>query len=303
MAVRQAPDPAAASAPEILRLAAFSRDPAGGNPAGVALCRTHPPDDEMQRLAAAVGLSETVFLAPLDEAGDGTPRWRGRYFAPASEVDFCGHATIAAGVLLGRRRNLSRLYLETNHATVPVRVGRGEDGVWRATLRSPAASVAPLSPEVVDHALTLLRWTRDDLDPDLPPAHAHAGAGHLLLFLRERYLLGDLRYDHEGLAALCREQGWLTVACLWRRDDRRFHARNAAPAVGIEEDPATGSAAAALGGYLRDRGIMEPPWRLTIRQGEDMGRPGTIRVRIPEDDPGIDVGGTAVVLPPAGGDG
>lgn len=282
---------------EVVRLAAFTRDPAGGNPAGVVLVGAHPPREEMQRLAARVGDSETVLLAPLGAADDGAPRWRARYFTPEVEVDFCGHATIAAGVLLARRHGVRRAHLETNHATVPLRLARDREGDWEATLRSPAASTRPVDAEVLQEALTWLRWSGHDLDPQLPAARADAGAGHLLVFLRERRLLADLRYDRDRLAALCTREGWLTVACLWRRDDRRFHARNVAPAVGIREDPATGSAAAALGGYLRGRGITAAPWRLTVRQGEDMGRPSTIRVRIPEDDPGIDVSGTAVRLP------
>ena len=83
---------------EILRLAAFTDDPRGGNPAGVVI-GTHLPDAaEMQRIAAEVGYSETAFLA-----GDGGTRWTVRYWSPAAEVPFCGHATIASAVALHER--------------------------------------------------------------------------------------------------------------------------------------------------------------------------------------------------------
>ena len=87
----------------LLRLAAFTADPAGGNPAGVWIGDELPPAGEMQRIAAEVGYSETAFLAP-DASGE-PGRWRVRYFSPLAEVPFCGHATIASGVALaGRER-------------------------------------------------------------------------------------------------------------------------------------------------------------------------------------------------------
>ena len=92
---------------ELRRLAAFTLDPAGGNPAGVWIGADLPDPAEMQRIAAEVGYSETAFLAP-----DGTHRpgaYRVRYFSPAAEVPFCGHATIASGVALAERTGPGRL--------------------------------------------------------------------------------------------------------------------------------------------------------------------------------------------------
>ena len=80
----------------LLRLAAFSTDPKGGNPAGVWIGETLPSDEEMQRFAAEVGYSETAFVVPAN----GWERTI-RYFSPETEVTFCGHATIATGVALG----------------------------------------------------------------------------------------------------------------------------------------------------------------------------------------------------------
>ena len=82
----------------LLRLAAFTTDPNGGNPAGVWVGEALPTETEMQRIAAEVGYSETAFLAP-DGSGD-AGRFRVRYYSPLAEVQFCGHATIAGGVAL-----------------------------------------------------------------------------------------------------------------------------------------------------------------------------------------------------------
>jgi PhzF family phenazine biosynthesis protein len=83
---------------------------------------------------------------------------------------------------------------------------------------------------------------------------------------------------------------------LWRESSIRFHARNAFAVGGVVEDPATGAAAAAFGGYLRDAGFLAPPARLTILQGEDLGRPSALVVDVPADRPGIDVSGSAVPM-------
>ena len=74
-----------------------------------------------------------------------------------------------------------------------------------------------------------------------------------------------------------------------------FHARNPFPPGGVVEDPATGAAAAALGGYLRALGLVPPSRRVSIRQGEDMGRPSLLLVDIPQQG-GIDVTGSATRL-------
>jgi len=97
----------------LLRLAAFTADPAGGNPAGVWIGDVLPPAGEMQRIAAEVGYSETAFLAP-DASGE-AGRWRVRYFSPLAEVPFCGHATIASGVaLVGRDATTPALIAPSN---------------------------------------------------------------------------------------------------------------------------------------------------------------------------------------------
>lgn len=83
---------------ELLRLSAFATDGHGGNPAGVWLGTVLPPADEMQRIAADVGYSETAFNQRLDDHA-----WVTRYYTPRAEVSFCGHATIATAVALGRR--------------------------------------------------------------------------------------------------------------------------------------------------------------------------------------------------------
>lgn len=274
---------------EVLRLAAFTRDPRGGNPAGVWIGDAHPGDGEMQRIAASVGYSETVFLRPLSANG-----WSVRYFSPLAEVPFCGHATIAAGVVLGERFGEGSYVFATSAGDVTVRVARDHaDGVTTATLISvpPRHRAAP--PALLDDALRLLGWAPDELDSSIPPALANAGAWHLVIAAATRRRLADLRYDVPALRTLMHEFDLTTLQLIWREDTITFHARNPFPVGGVVEDPATGAAAAALGGYLRDGGLIRAPSRIDIHQGDDMGRPSRIRVDIPLAG-GISVSGTAV---------
>ena len=267
----------------ILRLAAFSDDPSGGNPAGVVLDASSLSDEEMQRIAADVGFSESAFVIPGDTAGS----YGIRYFSPEAEVPFCGHATIATGVALGD----GDYVLQTRSGDVPLRVREG-----KATLTSVAPSVREIAGADLDEALALLGWSRDDLDGELPPRIAYAGAHHLVLAAATRERLADLDYDFDGLKAFMLERDLTTVDLVWRETTTRFHARNPFPVGGVVEDPATGAAAAAFGAYLRELGAVTPPARVTVIQGVDMGRPSRIDVDIPADRAEIAVSGAAVAI-------
>lgn len=113
--------------------------------------------------------------------------------------------------------------------------------------------------------------------------------------MTSRARLADLDYDFEALAELMGDRGWTTINLVHRESESVFHARNPFPPGGVVEDPATGAAAAALGGYLRQRALVELPTTILVHQGEDLGRPSTLRVDIPNTG-GIRVSGTAVTL-------
>ncbi len=272
----------------LYRLAAFTDDPRGGNPAGVWLGEALPEPAEMQRIAAEVGYSETAFIA-----GEGERRTV-RYYSPEAEVSFCGHATVASGVRLGQLGGAGSYMLDTAVGEVMVTVNQVE-GEWQASLVSVTPEFRPAEPELVAQARKLLGWQAHELDLSLPPARAYAGAWHLVLACKEKARLDRLDYDFEGLKTLMQREGLTTLQLVWRESEAHFHARDPFPVGGVVEDPATGAAAAALGGYLRDAGLLQAPARLTIRQGEAMGRPSRLQVDIPLSG-GIVVTGQAVEL-------
>ncbi|MFD9126177.1 PhzF family phenazine biosynthesis protein [Kitasatospora sp. NPDC059571] len=276
---------------EILRYAAFTADPAGGNPAGVVPDATGLGDDQQLAIAADLGYSETAFLTALGDRGYGA-----RYFSPLAEVPFCGHATIAAAVALAERTGPGRLRFETRAGTVPVDVAEGPGGTLVATLTSVEPSVGPVSDADLDEALAALGWSRADLDGSLPPRIAFAGARHLVLAAATRERLADLAYDFDRLARFMTGLDLTTLQLVHRAGPDVFHVRDPFPVGGVVEDPATGAAAAAFGAYLREiEGLKEG--ELTLYQGDDLGRPGVLRVRIDREDNRIRVSGTAVPIP------
>lgn len=269
------------------RLSAFSDSPEGGNPAGVWVGDALPDVDTMQRVAAEVGYSETAFVAPAS----GTARTV-RYFSPEAEVPFCGHATIATGALLGELDGDGIYHLTTSIGEVPVEV-RTRDGLREAALTSVAPRQAEAGDGLVSEALAALGWRHDELDAAILPMRAYAGAWHLVLAASSAERLAELDYDFVTLKALMLREDLTTLQLVWREGVDVFHARNPFPVGGVVEDPATGAAAAALGGYLRAAGLVDVPAKVTIRQGEAMERPSLLRVEIPTQG-GIVVRGTAV---------
>lgn len=273
----------------LYRYTAFSNRPDGGNPAGVWIGGALPDEATMQRVAAEVGFSETAFVVPQM----GSERTV-RYFSPEMEVPFCGHATIATGVALGDLNGDGTYRLTTLAGEIPVAV-RSRDGVREAALTSVEPTYTEASAILVEEALAALRWDASDLDLSIPPARAYGGAWHLVLAVKHTECLAALDYDFEQLKAVMQKNGLITLQLIWRESTEIFHSRNPFPVGGVVEDPATGAAAAALGGYLRAANLVTAPTTLRIRQGEAMGRPSLLKVEIPVTG-GIVVSGTAVKI-------
>ena len=254
----------------VLRLAAFSQNGLGGNPAGVAFYDSMPSAEEMMAIAKEVGYSETAFLVKQDDS------WRVRYFAPELEVPFCGHATIALGAALGERFGEGTYKLILNNSEISVSAKKSGLGM-SATLQSPETWSKDAPQDYVEKILAAFNLTKDQLDARFPVRIAGAGATHLIIFVKDRQTLADMKYPFEEVRVLMAEQNLVTISLLWQESDSVIHSRNPFAAGGVYEDPATGAAAAALAGYLRDihwNGKKD----FTILQGEDMGMPSRLNV-------------------------
>ncbi len=271
---------------KIERVAAFSDAAHGGNPAGVVICDALPGVPAMQALATEIGYSETVFAMPEGEG------WRVRYFAPAMEVPFCGHATVALGAILAKRGGNGRFQLRLNSGVCVSVEGDISGSLATATLLSPPPASRPVTRAYLDKALALFGWDDDDLDSRIPPAIISAGADHLLLALKSRKTLSAMRYDQNAGKVIMEAERLATISLVCSDGPQHFHARNPFAAGGVYEDSATGAAAAALGRYLAR--IDWPHGRhFIVSQGEDMGIPCRIVVDLDDDGrKGIRVGGT-----------
>lgn len=275
----------------VLRYAAFTDQGGGGNPAGVLLAAGGLEDNARLAVAAQVGYSETAFV----EAEGDNGHYRVRYFSPQAEVAFCGHATIAAAVALAERDGPGLLQFSTLAGPIAVQTSATPSGAT-ATLTSVPTRTRPAEAEELDAALAALRWHRGDLDSRYPVHVAYAGNEHLVLAVRERTRLAALDYDFPALEALMAQRGWTTVHLVWAESGTVFHARDPFPPGGVVEDPATGAAAAAFGGYLRTLGLVDLPARITILQGADMGRPSRLLIDLSAGDDRVRVTGTAAPI-------
>jgi PhzF family phenazine biosynthesis protein len=249
----------------IIKISAFSDGNRGGNPAGVVLTDEMPLAANMQRAAADVGFSETVFAEMQNDKNN----WRVRYFSPESEVPFCGHATIALGAALAEKYGDERYQLCLNEAEISVQ-GMRQGEQYVAALQSPPTRYSLLDQLQIDETLALFDYQQSQLSEAIAPARIHGGADHFVLALNSTTDLATMNYDLNKGRAFMLAHGLVTVMFVVIETDELFHVRNAFASGGVLEDPATGAAAAAFAGYLRDIDWSKNK-KITIVQGEDMG--------------------------------
>ncbi|HUE76559.1 MAG TPA: PhzF family phenazine biosynthesis isomerase [Longimicrobiales bacterium] len=260
-------------------MVAFPGGPGGGNPAGVVFDPPPMDDAEMTRVAVRLNpVSETAFV--------GQPRegvFPLRYFAPGGEVPLCGHATAAAFGALALAGRLGQLPATARSAapggSVEGRVEREGEGVvvWMDMPIASRVDIA-LDVEAVAAALGLPHAV---LASRPAAAVEDVGIRVALLPLADLAALDAMRPAFHRLRDLGRPDR-ITVfyAFVFNPESGRVRARSFAPAVDIDEDPATGTATAALGAYLAREGLVDEEVELRLRQGEAMGRPSELRLRI-----------------------
>jgi len=274
---------------------AFADEPLAGNVAGVVPNAAGLSDDQMQRIAAEVGASETAFLLGSDGADE-----RLRYFTPATEVDLCGHATIAAyGALFEDGAiDAGDRTLRTNVGDLDVTVD--DDGtVWMG--QNPP-SVERIEADQLDadrlgDALGIDPAALRDVGADLPVAVATTGLPWLVVPVNFLERLGEADPDSAAIEAVCAAHDAVGIYAYTfdaLDPESTLHGRAFAPAVGVQEDPVTGTASGAVGAYLREVGAFDGdfPDELRFEQGHFINRPGHVRVRVAGDD--VRVGGDAV---------
>ncbi|OYR54554.1 PhzF family phenazine biosynthesis protein [Halorubrum halodurans] len=287
---------------------AFTDDPLAGNVAGVVPDAAGLDGDRMRRIAAELGASETAFLTPVEEDGDGDAADRRiRYFTPTDEVDLCGHATVAsyASLFADGAIDAGEHVLRTNVGDLPITVT--ESGrVW---MRQEPPTVETVDPADLDadrlgSALGIDPAALRDVGADLPVAVASTGLPFLVVPVNFLERLGEADPDMRAVEELSAEfdaAGVYAFTFDALEADSTLHGRTFAPAVGVPEDPVTGTASGAVGGYLRAVDAFEGdfPEEIRCEQGHFLDRPGHVRVRVEEGEGGAEDGDVTVAV---GGD-
>jgi PhzF family phenazine biosynthesis protein len=272
---------------EVCLVDAFADEPMAGNPAGVVPDAGGLTEGQMRAVAAELGASETAFVLPSERADR-----RLRYFTPETEVDLCGHATVATFALLAERDLAAGgSTVETGAGVVDVEVA--DDGrVWTGQDGASIRGVDLTHAEVAE-ALGVDPAALEDVGADLPMARASTGTPFLVVPVNFLEHLGNAEPDMAAVAGLTDRVDAVGVyAFTFDTLDAAstLHARAFAPAIGVPEDPVTGTASGAAAAYLRHHDTVEES-EMVFEQGHFLDRPGRVFVRTGD---GIAVGGRAV---------
>lgn len=266
---------------------AFSEVAFGGNPAGVVLLGDNefPSDKFMQQVAAEFRYSETAFVKQ-----NGPCEFTVRYFTPVSEVDLCGHATVATFGVLRHEGIVGDEVLCINHTLagdLQVRVGD------RVMLQMAPARIIEAT---VDSELLHKIMGAGPSRSELPINIVSTGLPDIMMPLSSVDVLQSLHPHMDALAELSKELGVTGVhAFAFGNDGYTAHARNFGPLYGVNEESATGTANAALTHYLHRHGIISCPDECRILQGEAMGRPSVIETKLMSNGD-IWAGGTSSIV-------
>lgn len=268
----------------------FTDRPLAGNQLAVFTDARDVPERLLQPLARETAFSETVFCYPA--AGEGHARIR--IFTPVEELPFAGHPILGTAFVLAHPLELVEIRLETGVGVVPVRLERDGGRIVFGRMEQPLPSVSPL-PEAED-LLRPLGVERSGAPLEL----YDNGTRNVYVLLESDEAVARLEPDVNGLLRLTREGplDHVHVSCVHGRG-RRFKTRMFAPASGVAEDPATGSAAGPLACFAVRHGLSAPGEELEISQGAELGRPSTLYARVegtPERFERVEVGGSAVVV-------
>jgi len=268
---------------EIWRVNAFTEQPFAGNPAGVVPEGEGLSDAQMQSIASELNdVSETVFILPADR-GDADLRLR--FFTSTTEVDLCGHATIAALFTLAWSGRITGTN-ETHNIRAATPVGMleldlefaGGQPAW-ATMEQLAPSLA-LAPGAA-RAAEVLGLAPGQLAADLEIGCCSTGIWVCYVPVADLAALAAVSIQPDLIQGLWPDNDELCGVYAFAFRDRqttqgRFFSP---PQYGIFEDPVTGTASGGLGAYLMDRGRIDPGAELIAHQGVEMGRAGRVRVR------------------------
>jgi trans-2,3-dihydro-3-hydroxyanthranilate isomerase len=290
---------------DIFHVDAFTDKPFGGNPATVVLGADRLEEETLHKIAREMNTRETVFVLRSDVVA-----FRFRYFTPKSEIGFSGHPTIAAYHVLLRediiqaRKDVTSTSLETKTGILDIEIVKNES-TGRHEIQITHKKPEFLETYDPKEYLEALGLSLADFQSPNPIQTISTGTPHLMLPVSTMRSLDRIKPDWEKLKELQKGSDYVSLS-VFTRDTRDptsdAQVRHFAPALGVYEDPVSGSAAGCLASYLIRYGFMESTYPVTsvvIEQGHYIGRPSRIFVEVRGDKESIDqvkVSGTGVVV-------
>lgn len=262
----------------------FTDTPLEGNPVAVFTDAGDLSSELMQRIAREMNLSETVFVLPGDDDADA----RIRIFTPSTELPFAGHPTLGTALILGEPTGRDMITLATGSGLVPVRFERADSRITVGRMRQPIPTWEPY-----EHAGRLLEALGVSAS-QLPVEAYRNGPRHVFVVLSTGQAVAELVPDMTALGRLPD----IGVSCI-AGSGARWKSRMFAPAYGVAEDPATGSAAGPLALHLARHGWILFGQEIEIHQGAEIGRPSTLHARVEgtgDQVETVEVAGSAVVV-------
>jgi trans-2,3-dihydro-3-hydroxyanthranilate isomerase len=263
----------------------FTDTPLAGNPVAVFTDGREVETETMQKLARETNLSETVFVLLAESGGHA----RIRIFTPVQEIPFAGHPTLGTAFVLAMPLQLTEIRLETGAGIVPVALEREGARIVFGWMEQPLPTVQPYAAEA--KLLDAIGVERSEL----PVEVYDNGIQHVYVTLGSEEEVAALRPDVGKLGDL---PGVLGINCI-AGEGARWKTRMFAPAGGVPEDPATGSAAGPLALHVARHGRIGFGEEIEISQGAEIGRPSTLHARVDGSSDRVErvaVGGSAVIV-------
>lgn len=287
----------------------FTKERFGGNPLAVFPDAGEIPEAALQRIAREFNFSETTFVFPPRDAGHTR---RVRIFTPGGEIPFAGHPTVGTAFVLASIGHIplaggrSHIVLEEGVGPVPVSISTGDapsSPIFAELSVAQLPAFAPPPPDTSALARALGLEAGDVLTGPYAPEVVSCGLPFLFVPVRNRAALARARVRLDEFEAVVRGLQTSEVFLFCdepERADSTHRARMFAPLLGVPEDPATGSACAAFGGYLAARDPRrDGTLRWVVEQGFEMGRPSILRVEADKragEIAAVRVGGHSVLV-------
>ena len=279
---------------DVKRVNAFTNSKNGGNPAGVVLNSPELTNEKMMFVTKTLAVSETAFVTQSKVAD-----YKVRFFTPNSEVDLCGHATIATFYTMGYENIFGgkdvTVKQETKAGILPVDLSFSKGKIDRVMMTQDRIKLKDIQMDIYRLA-GALKIDVSDIDQSLPSQIVSTGLFTLPICIKSLEILRKIKPDFNKVKHLCERLGVgsFHLFCFDTIDTGSvYHSRNFAPVYGVNEDPVTGTANGAVCGYLIKNNIIREK-KLICEQGDIIGRPGRVYVEIKDDF--VKVGGIARIV-------